>query len=59
MVDIFHDSYKSMLLGVEVSLVAIFGLVLFESRLTDVWITVMIVGLLITFVGIIQPASGD
>lgn len=56
MVDIIQNSYKSMLLGIEVSLVAVFGLVFFESRLSDIWITIMIVGLLITFVGVIQPA---
>ncbi|WP_168216152.1 hypothetical protein [Halorussus halobius] len=48
-----------MLLGVETSLLATFGFVWFESAFAELWMTVMVVGLLLTFAGAIQPAPGD
>ncbi len=59
MVRLIQDRYKSMLLGVETSLLATFGFVWFESAFAELWMTVMVVGLLLTFAGAIQPAPGD
>ena len=57
--DVLRDGYKSMLLGVETSLIATFGFVWFESAFAELWMTVMVTGLLLTFAGAIQPAPGD
>ena len=54
MVDLWTNGNKVMLLGVELGIVAIFGLVLFEPTNTEVWTFVLMASVVVTFIGLLK-----
>ena len=54
-VDIWTNGNKLMLLGIELGIVALFGLVLFEPAITEVWTFVLIASVVVTFIGLLHP----
>lgn len=57
MVDVWTNSNKLMLLGLELGIVAIFGLILFERAMTEVWTFVLVTSVFVTFVGLLNSSS--
>lgn len=54
MVDEWANGNKLMLLGLELGIVAVFGLVLFNPMMVEVWIFVLLVSVFVTFVGLLD-----
>jgi hypothetical protein len=51
------NSQKVLAFGIELGVVAVFGLVLFEPAITEVWTLVLVASVLVTFVGLLYPTS--
>ena len=54
MVDIWTNGNKLMLLGIELGIIALFGLVLFEPAITEIWTFVLMASVVVTFIGLLK-----